>query len=56
MRKLNVSGILDRNIADHVQRIDSQIKDINQMMQETNMVVNGIFGDQAIHDSTSTKK
>ena len=32
MRKLNVSAILDRNMVDHVNRMDSQIKGFNHMM------------------------
>ena len=46
MRKLNVSGMLDRHTSNHVTRIDSQIQGINQIWMETNMATNqNIFND-----------
>ena len=56
MRKLNVSGMLDRHISNHVQRIDSQIQGINQIWMETNMAGNqNGFNDQPL-DLLSNKK
>ena len=54
MRKINISGMLDRHTSNHVHRMDSQIQGINQILLETTMTNGGLY-DQPV-ESLSNKK